>query len=64
MELISIVTRGVVETLQQNASFDLMNELWHGLPVLRRAATTVNKSPSMFLNMYLPLRFDNNELYA
>jgi hypothetical protein len=39
-----------------------MDELWYGLPVLRRTACTLNKSPHVFLNMFLPLRFENSEI--
>jgi len=62
LELISVVTRQAMDTLQKNPSFDLMADLWHGLPVLRRAACSLNKSPSVFLNMFLPLRYDNEEI--
>jgi len=56
--LISITTRQVINMLIQNPSFDLMNEMWTGLPLLRRLSSGVNKSPATFLNMYLPLRMD------
>ena len=44
--------------LVQNPSFDLMNEMWTGLPLLRRLTAYVDKSLQTFLNMYLPLRMD------
>jgi hypothetical protein len=42
--------------LTQDPSFDLMNELWSGLPLLRIASNSVNLTPATILNMYMPLR--------
>jgi hypothetical protein len=35
-----------------------MNEMWTGLPLLKRLATYIDKSLVTFLNMYMPLRMD------
>jgi hypothetical protein len=58
MQLISVTTRHMMKMLSQNPSFDLMNEMWTGLPLLRRLTTYMDKSLVTFLNSYLPLRMD------
>lgn len=35
--------------------------MWSGLPLLRLVSNTVHKAPSTLLNLYLPLRFDQNK---
>ena len=35
-----------------------MNEVWFGLPLLRRACVSAPKCPSTFLNAYLPIRYE------
>jgi hypothetical protein len=58
LQLVSISTRQVMTMLIQNPSFDLMGEMWNGLPLLRRMTYGVNKNVATFLNMYQPLRMD------
>ena len=55
MQLISITSRQVIEMLKMNPSFDLMGEMYTGLPLVRRMAATANKSIASFVNMYQPL---------
>ena len=42
--------------LKVNPSFDLMSEMYTGLPLVRRMAAGANKSMATFLNMFQPLR--------
>ena len=55
LQLISITSRQVIEMLRMNPSFDLMGEMYTGLPLVRRMAAGANKSLATFLNMYQPL---------
>ena len=56
LQLISITSRQVIEMLKINPSFDLMGEMYNGLPLVRRMAAGTNKSATTFLNMYQPLK--------
>ena len=47
--------------MQKDASFDLINEMWHGLPLLRRVTLMAHKSPATLLNLYMPLRIEANK---
>ena len=49
--------------LKENPSFDMMNQMHTGLPLLRQISQTVNKTPATFLKSYLPLRTDNDQIY-
>ena len=42
--------------LKMNPSFDLMGEMYTGLPLVRRMAAVTNKTMSTFLNMFQPLK--------
>ena len=52
LQLISITSRQVMEMLKMNPSFDLMGEMYNGLPLVRRMAAGANKSMATFLNMF------------
>ena len=56
LQLISITSRQVIEMLKMNPSFDLMGEMYTGLPLVRRMASGASKSMATFLNMFQPLR--------
>ena len=56
LQLISITSRQVIEMLKMNPSFDLMGEMYNGLPLVRRMAAGANKSMATFLNMFQPLK--------
>ena len=56
LQLISITSRQVIEMLRMNPSFDLMGEMYTGLPLVRRMASGANKSLATFLNMFQPLK--------
>ena len=56
LQLISITSRQVIEMLKMNPSFDLMGEMYTGLPLVRRMAAVTNKTMSTFLNMFQPLK--------
>jgi hypothetical protein len=49
LQLISISTKQVITMLNNNPSFDLMQEMWNGLPLLRRVAQSCSKSLSTVL---------------
>ena len=55
LQIISITSRQVIEMLKMNPSFDLMGEMYTGLPLVRRMAAGANKSMATFLNMFQPL---------
>ena len=59
-QMVSITTTRVFGRLRNDPGFDLINEMWFGLPLLRRACVSAPKSPSTFLNMYLPTRLDQH----
>jgi hypothetical protein len=42
--------------LKMNPSFDLMGEMYNGLPLVRRMAAGAKNSMATFLNMFQPLR--------
>lgn len=58
LQVISISTKQVMKMLIENPSFDLMQEMWNGLPLLRRMSFAVNKSMATVLGMFQPLRMD------
>ena len=58
LQVISISTKQVIKMLNDNPSFDLMQEMWNGLPLLKRMSRGVNKSIGSVLQMYQPLRMD------
>jgi hypothetical protein len=58
LQVISISTKQVMKMLINNPSFDLMQEMWNGLPLLRRMSYGVNKSMATVLQMFQPLRMD------
>ena len=57
LALIAAVTKQALRVLNENPSFDLIEELWSSVPFLKRTVQGLNKSPASFLNMFLPLRF-------
>ena len=44
--------------LKDNPSFDLMGEIWNGLPLLRKICQGVFKNLQTVLQMFQPLRMD------
>ena len=57
-QVVSLATSRVFDRLRNDPGFDLINEMWYGLPLLRRACVSAPKSPATFLNMYLPIRYE------
>jgi len=41
----------------------MMGHMHAGMPLLRKISGSVNKSASSFLNTYLPLRTETEEIY-
>lgn len=54
----SLATTRAFGRLRNDPGFDLVSEVWYGLPLLRRACVSGPKCPATFLNAYLPIRYE------